>query len=121
MIAPPFRGFARPRAGDGVAEFMNAGVQEGSSFQALAAVLDLGAAEGLHQRLLDACAHDAPVTLNGSAVERISTACAQVLAAGAISARARGLTFTLEAPSPALAAALADLGLAPVLLSGEPQ
>jgi chemotaxis protein CheX len=98
---------------------MESAAQEGPSFQALAAVLDLAAAEGLHQRLLDACLQETPVALDGSAVERISTACAQVLAAGAISARARGLSFTLEAPSPALAAALADLGLAPVLLGGE--
>jgi anti-anti-sigma regulatory factor len=87
---------------------------------ALPPVLDLACAEDLHQKLQEACAQDGPVTLNGAAVERVSTACLQLLVAAAISARARGLAFALHAPSPVLRAAVEDLGLAPFLPAALP-
>jgi anti-anti-sigma regulatory factor len=84
-------------------------------FHTLPPVLDLAGAELLHQQLRAACAQDSGIALNGAEVERVSTACLQVMAAAARSMRDRGLPFTLDAPSPALSAALADLGLSPLL------
>ncbi|NKC31268.1 STAS domain-containing protein [Roseomonas sp. BU-1] len=76
----------------------------------LAASLDLTAAEPLCQALrvrLD----DATLAIDGSAVERISTPCLQVLAAAHAGAVARGTAFRLHAPSEALRQAIDELGL----------
>jgi anti-anti-sigma regulatory factor len=87
---------------------------------ALPPVLDLAGAEDLHQKLQEICAHDGAVALNGQAVERVSTACLQVMVAAGIAARGRGLPFALHAPSLVLRAAIDDLGLAALLPGAAP-
>jgi anti-anti-sigma regulatory factor len=79
---------------------------------ALPAVLDLSAAEPLQRSLLERVRSATPLVVVGSAVERISTAAVQVLLAAAADARARGNPFEFRDPSPALADALVDLGVA---------
>jgi len=98
---------------------MGAAEQVETPLRALPPVLDLAGAELLHQQLRAACAHESGVALNGAGVERVSTASLQVLAAAARSMHHRGLPFTLSAPSPALSAALADLGLSALLPGGD--
>jgi anti-anti-sigma regulatory factor len=56
------------------------------------------------------------MSLDGSGVERVSTACLQVLVAACRAVRARGKMFRIDAPSPLLRAALTDLGLADAAL-----
>lgn len=80
----------------------------------LPATLDLGTAEPVCRALL-ALPGDRPMILDGSAVESAGTPGLQVLVAAARMTAARGGTFRLADPSPALAAALADLGLADAL------
>lgn len=77
----------------------------------LAPSLDLTEAEALCLALRDRL-QDGAVLLDGSAVERISTPCLQVLAATAASAERRGAEFRLVRASAALSVAIADLGLA---------
>ena len=76
----------------------------------LASSLDLTEADALchalRHRLLESA-----ILLDGSQVERTSTACLQVIAAAAAAARQRGTNFSLHDPSPILSAAIADLGL----------
>ena len=81
----------------------------------LAAELNLPAADALLAGLQRHMAEREPILLDGSAVERISTACVQVLAAAAIAAQATGLAFETIAPSAVMRRAIADLGLAHVL------
>ncbi len=57
-----------------------------------------------------------PSVLDLAKVERVSTACLQVLVATAQAARTHGRAFRLTAESPCLSAAIADLGLARHLL-----
>lgn len=52
-----------------------------------------------------------PLKVDGSAVERASAICAQVLVAAARSARSRGIGFELLHPSDTLTEALTQLGL----------
>jgi anti-anti-sigma regulatory factor len=85
----------------------------------LAAELDLAAADGLLGDMQRRIGLRDPVRMDGSAVERISTACLQVLAAAAIAARAGGVPFETVAPSPVLRDAIMDLGLGD-LLGGAP-
>ncbi len=82
----------------------------------LPSVLDLAAAETLHRRLLEHGAQAGGVVLDGSTVERVSTACLQLLAAAA-----RAAPLTLAAAAPALRAALDDLGLAALMPEREAQ
>jgi chemotaxis protein CheX len=79
------------------------------SFQ-LPPSLDLGAAEALLQTMRDVIQEGG--SIDGALVERVSTPCLQVLAAGAAAARHAGLAFRIVAPSPVLLAAIADLDLA---------
>lgn len=83
----------------------------------LPAALDLGAAQELLQRLRDGLADGAPaggLVLDGSAVERISVPCLQVLAA-ARRAAGNAAAFRIVGASAALVAAVADLGLSAAL------
>ena len=75
------------------------------------ASLDLGAAEQLHVALQALVARDAPIRIDASPVERVSTAALQVLVATAMAARQHGLAFALAAPSGILREASHDLGL----------
>ncbi len=74
----------------------------------LPASLDTGAAQELLDGLRTGLA-DGALVLDGSAVERVSVPCLQILAAAA---REGGAALRIAGPSPALAAAIADLGLA---------
>jgi chemotaxis protein CheX len=76
----------------------------------LPASLDLGAAPALLEHIRAALA-EGPLVLDGSEVERVSVPCLQILAA----ARREGAgqpALRIVAASAALAAAVADLGLA---------
>jgi anti-anti-sigma regulatory factor len=78
----------------------------------LAASLDLGAAPELLRQIRDALADPAADggarVLDGSDVERVSVPCLQILAA----ARREAAALRVVGASAALAAAIADLGLA---------
>ncbi len=80
----------------------------------LPAVLDLGAAEAFCQSLRDALVLEG-LDLDGSAVERVTTPCLQLLLSASMSAAAQGVAFRINAPSPALCAAIAELGLGELL------
>ncbi len=58
---------------------------------------------------------DGPIHIDGDAVERAMTPCLQLLAAAAATARAADIVFRLDNASPALAEAIADLGLTAAL------
>ena len=79
----------------------------------LPAVVDLPASSDLRDTLLDALARDAgaDVVLRADAVERVSTAFAQVVLAAASGFRAAARRLEVEAPSPALTASFHHLGL----------
>lgn len=81
---------------------------DGPSFQ-LPPSLDLGMAETLLQTVRQVLQDGG--CIDGAQVERVSTPCLQVLAAGAAAARQAGLAFRILAPSPVLLAAIADLDL----------
>lgn len=73
-------------------------------------ILDLTKLEELYDGLRERVAA-AEIILDGSAVERVTTPCLQLLAATAKAAmRGEGI-FVLKTPSPALIAAIQDLGL----------
>jgi chemotaxis protein CheX len=73
--------------------------------------LDLLGAEPLCRELRAKILSAEPILLDGSRVERVSTACVQILVAALKGAESRGLSFRLATPSPALVEALANLGL----------
>ncbi len=77
----------------------------------LPALLDMRQAAPLRDLLLTALAAEAPIRLDGAAVERLTTPCAQVLLAAAADASRRHLPFQLCNPSPALGAGFTALGL----------
>ena len=74
-------------------------------------VLDLRAAAGLKERLLQLLGEGRPLTIDASRVARISTACIQVIIAFVIAARHAGLPLTIAPTSTAFDAAFAGLGL----------
>ena len=82
---------------------------EGS--EPLPSSLDRLAAEALCHRLQDKVLAGQPVLLDGSAVDRVSTPCIQILVAALKGANARGIPFKLDAPSQVLIEAITDLGL----------
>lgn len=77
----------------------------------LEAVLDLRAASGLRQRLMQLLGEGAPLELDASQVKRISTASIQVIAAFVAAARQSGRPLSIKSKSPVFAAAFASLGL----------
>lgn len=85
--------------------------------EALPSSLELAAAEPLCRKLQDKIRDARPILLVGSAVERISTPCLQILVAASKSARARGVSFALREPSKVLLDALVDLGLEQALIT----
>ena len=93
---------------------------EDSESSILPATLDRLAAESLCRTVQDRLLTGQKLRLDGSAVERVSTACVQVLLAASRSATAREVPFTVISPSAALTEALADLGLAGALPDAEP-
>jgi chemotaxis protein CheX len=78
---------------------------------ALPAILDGAEAEPLRQAIMTALSGDGPVVLDGGLTERVATACLQVIMAARRSAQAAHHAFETTNLSPALAAAIADLGL----------
>lgn len=98
----------------------NVMTEDSESVSILPATLDRLAAESLCRTLQDGLLAGRPLQLDGSGVERVSTACLQVLLAAARSAAAREVPFAVTAPSDALIEALADLGLAGTLPDVEP-
>ncbi len=84
-------------------------------------VLDLTCAESLHDDLQACMTHGAvhgAVRVDGSAVERVGTACLQLLAAAAVTVRAQGREFNLLTPSEPLLHAVRDVGLSNLLMQG---
>jgi chemotaxis protein CheX len=81
----------------------------------LAATLDTAAAGPLRQALRQAIERGAPVTLDGSGVERVGQACLQVLVAARAAAGERGVAFAIADPSPALDGMAALAGLSPLV------
>lgn len=84
----------------------------------LPASLDLTEADALC-RALRVCLLQGAILLDGSQVERTSTACLQVIAAAVATARERGATFSLRNSSATLSAAITDLGLAAAIPQGD--
>jgi anti-anti-sigma regulatory factor len=77
----------------------------------LPSVLDLPAAHGLRDSLLDAAASARAVVADGAAVERTGTPAVQVLLAASRTIAANGGKFVLSRPSSVLRSALDDLGV----------
>lgn len=94
---------------------MPAGRPQGPASLTLAAALDLRAAAPLKQNLARALAANAPVTLDAHAVQRMSTACIQLLVAFGAGMQAAGQAVTLARPSRPFAEAFEMLGLSPVI------
>lgn len=90
---------------------------EASNPVQLASTLDLLAAGPLCEQLRERLNSDASFELDASEVERVSTACLQLLVAASLAARTRGGAVRFSKPSPALSQALADLGLDQSLFS----
>ena len=76
---------------------------------ALSAILDLAAADGLRESLLQSVPEDRPLRVNASAVETLTLPCIQVLLA-ALSYRGG---ISVENPSAEFVSAFEDLGLRP--------
>lgn len=78
----------------------------------LPAVADLVEAGPLKARLEQALATGAVLTVDASAVQRISSPCLQVLVAGVVSfAKAGGPSLVIEEPSEAFSETVSTLGL----------
>ena len=91
---------------------MNPSSDNAATVVDLPAVADLAAAEGLRDHLLDALvAGEGDLVLRAEGVERLSTACVQVLLAAGASLSARGNRLILTNPSPAVDEAFDRLGL----------
>lgn len=81
----------------------------------LGATLDLRAAQPLKNALLRALGKKKSLVLEASSVERLSTACIQLLIAAGTAFKEADLAFSLQNPSATLAESFNDLGLRPVL------
>ncbi len=81
----------------------------------LGSVLDLRRAERLKQALEKALVKGGEIKVDASAVERLSTACTQILIAAAVAMEKAGIPFTLLRPSEAFIESFNDLGLHSVL------
>lgn len=77
----------------------------------LPAALNPDAFEALQDQCLGALERDEATAVDASKVERLTTPCAQLLAAFAVKQRARSLAPKFIKPSAAFAAAWADFGL----------
>ncbi len=81
----------------------------------LGSVLDLRRAERLKQALEQALVKGSQIRVDASSVERLSTACTQILIAATVAMEKAGIPFTLLRPSEAFIESFNDLGLHPVL------
>lgn len=82
---------------------------------ALPAQLDLTAAPSLHRLLRETIDSSGDLKLDAEAVGVVTSPCLQVLAAAALTQRARGRTLTVTLASPAFRRAIEELDLARVL------
>ncbi|MEI2385252.1 STAS domain-containing protein [Breoghania sp. JC706] len=73
--------------------------------------LDIEAASELKAALMAESRGDRAVCIDARRVDRVGTACIQVLLSAGRTLSAEGCPVTIVAPSPALIAAFADLGL----------
>lgn len=85
----------------------------------LGSVLDLAASDNLREKFLEASASVVDLEVDGSAVDRVGTACLQVLLSAAKTMRSRGGRFSMRQTSPALRAGMIDLGLQDELMRWE--
>lgn len=85
----------------------------------LPAELGIEQASALHQQLLQAAAHDAPVTLQASEIQRIHTAALQLFCMFCSDRRRAGRETHWREPSPALRSAAALLGATTLLALGQ--
>ena len=88
---------------------------------ALDPVLDLRAAATLKEVMQKAMGGGLALSIDASAVSRMSTACVQVLTAAVIEARKNAATLVLKKSSSAFDAAFINLGLADILDTIKPQ
>ena len=82
-----------------------------SRYLELPQCLDLRSAVQLKAVLSEALAIGAPLTVDASSVERLSTACVQILIAFAKAAREAGQGLIFQRPSNAFVGVFASLGL----------
>jgi len=82
----------------------------------LSSTLDLLASAPLQALLREALSGNPVLELDGSKVDRVSTACLQLLLSAAATARRSGGSVVVKVPSPALHQALVDLDFAKDLL-----
>ncbi len=80
----------------------------------LPSALDLRIAQALKSALLEALAKAKPLRIDAASVERMSTACIQILIAFAEAARQAGLSVAFHRPSASFMSAFDNLGLSPV-------
>ena len=73
--------------------------------------LDLRAATPLKAAMLRALDKQQPLTLDASSVERLSTACIQLLVACGLAFKTAGHALVIDAPTEMFSEAFADLGL----------
>lgn len=91
--------------------------QDGVTRLTLPGTLDQRTAAPLREAFLSAVGAGRAVVVDAAAVDRLSTACIQVLIAAGRAVQAAGQTFTVAAPSEALVSAFDDLGLFPVMMT----
>jgi anti-anti-sigma regulatory factor len=90
-------------------------VDHGVSRLSLTPVLGMREARPLKEALEEVLAKGLPVVLVAQLVERVSTACAQLLVAFAVAMEQAGLPLRLSRPSQAFLATFSELGLDPIL------
>jgi anti-anti-sigma regulatory factor len=90
-------------------------VDHGAPRLSLTPVLGMREARPLKEALLEAPAKGLPVILVAQRVERLSTACAQLLVAFAAAMEQAVLPLRLSRPSQAFVASFSELGLDPIL------
>jgi anti-anti-sigma regulatory factor len=84
-------------------------------------ILDLRAAGPLKSLLQQGLDRGLPLSIDASAVGRMSTACIQVLTAFVLETQKNATALVLKKSSPAFDAAFVNLGLAGILNSIKPQ
>jgi len=77
----------------------------------LAATMDIRAAEPLLHSVQEVLASGSKVTVDASAVDRLSTPCVQVLISGIQQMEQSSIPFVIKSPSDAFVSAFDDLGL----------
>lgn len=97
-------------SGQGLGGEIVSGQEPSEAVNTLPSVLGLTEAQNLRDRMV-ALLGDRPLLLDASAVERMSTPCAQILLAAGRAADVAGFSFQIIDASEVFRTALADLGL----------